>query len=66
VLQYGVQDVGGVDEQVRPAEVGECGDVVAEFGEFPLGCAPGEVALRLREAELGQPVLAGRRRERLR
>ena len=60
-----MQDVGGVDEQVRPAEVGESGDVVAEFGELPFGGAPGEVAVGLREAEFGQPVLAGRRRERL-
>lgn len=55
-----MQDVAGVDEQVRPEVVG---DFVAEFDDFPLGRTPGEVGIRLREAELGQPVLACRRRK---
>ena len=65
VLQALVQDVGGVDEQVGPGLVGVRGDLLAELGELPLGGAPGEIAVGLGEAQLGQPVEPGRAGERL-
>ena len=65
VLQALVQDVGGVDEQVGPPVVGDVGDLLAEFGQLPLRRAPGEVGVRLGEAQFGQTVQAGRAGERL-
>ncbi|CAG7261672.1 hypothetical protein PICSAR26_03906 [Mycobacterium avium subsp. paratuberculosis] len=60
-----MQDVGCVDEQVGPAEIGQRGDVVAELGQLPLRGAPGEVRIGLGEAQFGQPVLPDRRGEGL-
>ena len=36
VLQAGMQDVGSIDEQIRPGVVGVLGDLPAELGEFDL------------------------------
>ncbi|CAM5729441.1 hypothetical protein SHIRM173S_05678 [Streptomyces hirsutus] len=57
VLEVGVQDVGGVGEQVGPHVAGgvprQFGEVV---GQFLFGGAPGEVGVGLLEADLGQGV----------
>src|ERR1700730_15476475 len=50
-LQALVQDVRGVDEQVRPRVVRVLGDVLSEFAELPLAGAPGEVRVGLRESQ---------------
>lgn len=59
VLQYCVQDVWGVDEQVGLMVVGEFGYLVVEFGEFLFGCVLGEIVVGLCEVEFGQFVLVG-------
>ncbi len=56
---------GGVDEQVRSRVVGVFGDLPAEFLELPLGGAPGEIRIRLREAEFRKAVQPGGSGERL-
>ena len=55
VLQRLVEDVRGVDEQVRPGLVAPLGVHERELGELGLLGAPGEVGVALGEAEPGQP-----------
>ena len=64
-LQRLVQDVRGVDEQVRPGLVGALGVHQGELGELGLRRAPGEVGVGLGEAQPGQPEQPGRPGERL-
>jgi hypothetical protein len=66
VLQERREDVGGVDEEVRPEEARR---LLAELGEiflqFRLLVAPGEIRVRLLEADLAQQVHHRRLGERL-
>ncbi len=55
LLEVGVQDVGGVGEEVRPHVAGGlAGEFREVVGQFLLGVAPGEVGVGLLEADLGQ------------
>ena len=66
VLEVGVQDVGGVDEEVGPHVGGRVtGQLREVLGQLLLGVAPGEVGVRLLEADLGQGVHHRRPGERL-
>ena len=57
VLEVGVQDVGGVDEEVRPHRVvGLRGHLAEVLLELPLGGAPGEVGVALVEADGAERV----------
>ncbi len=58
-LQEGRVDVGRVDEEMRPEEVGRRlgGELGQIFGELRLAVAPGEVGVALAEPDLGQPSI---------
>ena len=66
VLQVGVEDVGGVDEEVRPHQVVGLRRHLAEvLLDLPLGGAPGEVGVALLEADRAEGLHHRRPRERL-
>ena len=66
VLQVGVQDVGGVDEEVRPHQVvGLVGELAEVLLDLPLRVAPGEVRVGLVEADRPEAAHHRRAGERL-
>ncbi len=56
MLQALVEDVRGVDEEIRPGLVGVCGEFVAELLELPARGLPREIGVGLREPEARQSV----------
>ena len=60
VLEALVQDVGVLVNRLGRAWSACFGDLPAELGPTPIGGAPGEVRVRLGEAQFRQPVPTGR------